>query len=78
MFVHENQHYEDYKRMGAKTFNLCSEVYKENRAIRIQMDDSTFKLTGFKYQNSVKKYERKVGLPLIPVMLTLIELLINQ
>ena len=68
MFVHENQHYKDYKRMGKKAYSLSSKTYREVRAIRAQMNDETFKYVGDKYKQSLLQYEiEKYGIPLMPV-----------
>ena len=68
MFVHENQHYEDYKRMGKRAYLLSSETYRKVRAIRAQMKDETFKYMGNKYKQSLLQYEiDKLGIPLMPV-----------
>ena len=62
IFVHENQHYSDYKSLGAKAFLAASRDRLECRAVNTQMEHSSFDKTRYGFQRSAKLYGEKHGM----------------
>lgn len=78
IFIHEKQHYEDYKKLGEKFFTDEMKDLRELRATHAQMEHETFQLTNSTYQESVKKYQEAhmIVLP-IPVPQAFLRPVIN-
>ncbi len=62
-FVHEEQHYKDFQRMGYDNYKAASSEYKESRAITTQMNHPTWEKTRKKnFQDPVIRYGEKKGM----------------
>jgi len=65
VFVHEKNHYENYKKQGFKTHSTNSTDIKEQMAVRAQIKHPTFSKTSKAFQAGSRAYGRDHGL--IPV-----------
>lgn len=62
MFVHENQHYNDYKELGHIKYSKTDITIKEYNAIMAQIQHSSWNKTDIGFRNSVKKYAKSFGI----------------
>jgi len=62
-FIHEEQHYNDFKAVGYDVYKAASTEHKESRAITTQMKHSSFRKTRKKeFQDQVIKYGKRKGM----------------